>query len=292
MNESTLVPREELSDLDWLARNVHEWPAGEHQPWCYVYMTYGGVMKAAGNFLDAVANPTMITIEQWLSRRAELQNKPSWNDWPQWDFMAQNRNGCWIISNRELIAGEDGRWHGYGVVTSKGAGEVLGDWRDTLEKRPTNLSEQAVTSRLKEATDNVLAAAPELMTDKYKFEPFTSIEDNQELPMTQQQKVKQDNGWFERGELPPVGVECEVMHRERWVVCDVIAHFQQQAAMVAAYTVDNGNALKKLDSCIAKYFRPIRTERDVLIEIIKKTDDTDDKIADAILAAGFKLEAK
>ena len=62
--------------------------------------------------------------------------------------------------------------------------------------------------------------------------------------------------------------------------------------MVAAYTVDNGNALKKLDSCIAKYFRPIRTERDVLIEIIKKTDDTDDKIADAILAAGFSLEAK
>ena len=150
----------------------------------------------------------------------------------------------------------------------------------------SDLSEQAVTARLQEATNNVLAAAPELMTDKYKFEPFVSMEDNQD------QKMKQDNGWFERGELPPVGVECEVMHRERWVVCDVIAHFQQQAAMVAAYTVDNGNALKKLDSCIAKYFRPIRTERDVLIEIIKKTDDTDDKIADAILAAGFKLEAK
>ena len=37
--------------------------------------------------------------------------------------------------------------------------------------------------------------------------------------------------------------------------------------------------------------RPIRTERDVLIEIIKKTDDTDDRIADAILAAGFKRGA-
>lgn len=52
------------TDLDWLARNVHEWPAGEHQPWCYVYMTYGGAIKAAGNFLDAVANPAMITIDQ------------------------------------------------------------------------------------------------------------------------------------------------------------------------------------------------------------------------------------
>ena len=37
-----------------------------------------------------------------------------------------------------------------------------------------------------------------------------------------------------------------------------------------------------------RQFRPLRTERDVLMEIIKKTDDTDDRIADAILAAGFK----
>ena len=32
MNKSTLVPREEMNDLDWLARNVHVWPAGDHQP--------------------------------------------------------------------------------------------------------------------------------------------------------------------------------------------------------------------------------------------------------------------
>ena len=57
------------------------------------------------------------------------------------------------------------------------SGTILGDWRDTLEKRPVDLSEQAVTERLQEATDNVLAAAPELMTDKYKFDPFVSVED-------------------------------------------------------------------------------------------------------------------
>ena len=135
-----------------------------------------------------------------------------------------------------------------------------GGWRDTLEKRP----------------------------EQDEFEPFVSIEDNQEKDM------KQDNGWFERGELPPVGAKCEVMHLERWAACDVIAHFQQKAAMVAAYTVDNGNALKQLDSCIAKYFRPIRTERDVLLSIIVEEMnryDTDGKLADAILAAGFKRGA-
>ena len=31
-------------------------------------------MKASGNFLDAVAKPTMITIDQWLARRAEYSH--------------------------------------------------------------------------------------------------------------------------------------------------------------------------------------------------------------------------
>lgn len=182
MNESTLVPREEMSDLDWLARNVHEWPAGEHQPWCYVYMTYGGVMKAAGNFLDAVAKPTMITIDQWLARRAELQNKPT--DWPDGaNWLAQDKDGEWYFykdtaDNPPQNHGEE-NWFSdeAGDIRCRHIGEVLGDWRDTLEKRPAELSEQAVTARLKEAADNVLAAAPELMTDKYKFEPFVSAED-------------------------------------------------------------------------------------------------------------------
>jgi len=176
MNESTLVPREEMSDLDWLARNVHVWPAGDHQPWCYVYMAHGGVMKAAGNFLDAVAKPTVITIDQWLARRAELQNKPSWKNAPEWaEFLSQDEDGEW-----KWLAGLPGKYvDGWTAVKIKGCckGIALGDWHDTLEKRPADLSEQAVTARLKEATDNVLAAAPELMTDKFKFDPFASVED-------------------------------------------------------------------------------------------------------------------
>ena len=139
------------TDLDWLARNVHEWPAGEHQPWCYVYMTYGGVMKAAGNFLDAVANPAMITIDQWIARRAELQNKPSWADAPEWaTHLAQNGRGQWWFMLNGKLLGDSGRYFESDRSTVEVAiGEVLGDWRDTLEKRP----EQA------------------------EFEPFVSVED-------------------------------------------------------------------------------------------------------------------
>ena len=143
MNESTLVPREEMNDLDWLARNVHVWPAGDHQPWCYVYMAHGGVMKAAGNFLDAVAKPTMITIDQWLARRAELQNKPSWDKhgWPQ---IFQNEDGHWFGARAEwdFKAHISGGWKGDGVSLLRDDGEclrsgtILGDWRDTIEKRP------------------------------------------------------------------------------------------------------------------------------------------------------------
>lgn len=131
------------TDLDWLARNVHEWPAGEHQPWCYVYMTYGGVMKAAGNFLDAVANPAMITIDQWISRRAELQNKPSWDDFGESaKFMAQDSDGAWMAFESEPAANyhvwsSTRGWCGYAREgRDRCRGEVLGDWRDTLEKRP------------------------------------------------------------------------------------------------------------------------------------------------------------
>jgi hypothetical protein len=147
MNESTLVQREEWeSDLDWLARNVHVWPAGDHQPWCYVYMAHGGVMKAAGNFLDAVAKPTMITIDQWLARRAEFQNKPSWEDHPDAKCFVQNSCGHWwknTETGKVEPSGEYWRVHD-GVVlrcastawVELNKGELLGDWRDTLEKRP------------------------------------------------------------------------------------------------------------------------------------------------------------
>lgn len=139
------------TDLDWLARNVHEWPAGEHQPWCYVYMTYGGVMKAAGNFLDAGANPAMITIDQWLARRAGLQNKPSWDLSGSWsEYLAQDMDGEWKWLGENPSLGDD-HWTA-DELRSQCKGVVLGDWRDTLEKRP----EQA------------------------EFEPFVSVEDAQQ----------------------------------------------------------------------------------------------------------------
>ena len=139
MNESTLVPREELSDLDWLARNVHEWPTGDHQPWCYVYQK-GGKRKVSGNCITVVSPCVKIDKAQWLARRAELQNKPSWKkDAPEWaEWLAQDEDGEWwfFSAKPKVQSASFGEQCSDIIAGYAKKGETLGDWRDTLEKRP------------------------------------------------------------------------------------------------------------------------------------------------------------
>lgn len=261
MNKSTLVPREEMSDLDWLARNVHVWPFNIfdskptekymwHQPYC------GGDILAV--FRD---RSSVFTKDQWLARRAELQNKPSWVDAPEWaEWLAQDEDGEW-----KWLAGLPGKYvDGWTAVKIKGhcKGIALGDWWDTLEKRP----------------------------EQKAFEPFTSIEDNQEKDM------KQDNGWFERGELPPVGTACEAFGKFPTAPCEIIAYSPEQ---VAIRWLDNG-LLDVIDLKTGDIpsidFRPILTERDELVNVFinhygnPKGAEGYIGIADAILAAGFKRD--
>jgi hypothetical protein len=340
------------TDLDWLARNVHEWPAGDHQPWCYVYQK-DGVKKVSGNCITVIQPCVKIDRGDWLARRAELQNKPSWADALEWaEWLAQDTAGLDGI----------GAWWWYRVKPTKGdrtwsskghssrpvptRGEVIGDWRDTLEKRPADLSEPAVTERLNEATQTVLAAAPALMDDKYLFEyntkPVSVTNETVQLErpiavagtgngsaaesafligrvidllrtsvdhfsadeladlneLTGAELTKRDERvcggqkyidahWYERGGLPPFGLEVEwkPWSDAPWVKAVIMADAGDGEYVIRV------DGVKKIVGSPAN-FRPIRTERDVLIEIIKKTDDTDDKIADAILAAGFSLRDK
>ena len=183
MNESTLVPREEMSDLDWLARNVHVWPLITPK----VISAGDELFEFGANFYDNCVDiygkfagcGLTVTKDQWLARRAELQNKPRWEDAPGWaTHLGQNKRGQWYFMQDGQVVDNAHIYHMHKKCSGEiCVGEVLGDWRDTLEKRPADLSEQAVTARLQEATNNVLAAAPELMKDRFKFEPLVSVED-------------------------------------------------------------------------------------------------------------------
>ena len=152
------------TDLDWLARNVHVWPAGDHQPWCYVVTRIDGEREWAGNVIVCSFPYTKIEREQWLSRRAELQNKPSWDDAPEWgEWLAQDEDGEW-----KWLAGLPGKYvDGWTAVKIKGCckGSALGDWRDTLEKRP----EQTIADICREVTGE--------NRHEEIFEPFVSVDD-------------------------------------------------------------------------------------------------------------------
>ena len=243
-------------DLTWLARNVTD----SHMCDWYIKVADGYSSMTGGT--PTGMSGTWCSRKQIIQRRAELQNKPSWSDAPEWaTHLAQNGRGQWWFMLNGKLPGDGGGYFESDRSTIEVArGEVLGDWRDTLERRPE------------------------------QFKPFISIEDNQDRDMTQQQDMKQDNGWFERGELPPVGAVClYVVSDRRSAEVEITAH-----AKLGLCFVEVGKSGENYVSKTAELhrFRPIRTERDVLIEIIKKTDDTDDRIADAILAAGFSLRAK
>ena len=154
MNESTLVPREEMNDLDWLALNVHVWPTSTP----HIVTAGDGVFEFGATFCEnhvcvyhrEFTDSKVIYKKQWLARRAELQNKPSWDHEavPAWaTALAQDQDGEWKWLGDNVTQYVDG--FTADKISAQCKGVVLGSWRNTLEKR----QEQA------------------------EFEPFVSVED-------------------------------------------------------------------------------------------------------------------
>ena len=84
-------------------------------------------------------------------------------------------------------------------------------------------------------------------------------------------KPEVDNSWHERGELPPVGCECEILHKlwkdSDWAHIVVIALTRE--SLICKHKLGAGEEHYYLNDIA---FRPLRTERekaiDSLIEII------------------------
>lgn len=257
-------------DLTWLARNVHVWPVNAKFA---VRPGFGEVLFYECHYSHLAQFPR----KQVEARRAELQNKPKWVDAPELaGWLAQSSDGCWFFHERTPTAGS-AFWIS-AVKSSAGHGEVLGDWRDTLEKRP----------------DNIVFTIP-IPVEHIKFKVKVSDDhkfmigdfDNQELAT-----MHSDSGnWFDRGELPPVGTVCISFSKNLPdAKCEIIAYSKEQ---VAIRWTDNGLLdVVELDDGGRPVieFRPIRTERDQLTTLLTQAGITTciDQAADAILAAGFK----
>lgn len=171
--------------LEWLARNEDVWP---HYAVCAT--TDGVAASYSVSFANIVGDNAWITRKEWLDMREELQNKPSWKDAPEWaNWLGQCYDGEWEWYGDEDAPAVNEEYQ-YFDHMSEGdeagfKGEVLGDWRDTLDRRP----------------ESETKTGPNEMTI-----------------------TTQDNSWHERGELPPVGTVCEVKTKtfKGWMKCFVV----------------------------------------------------------------------
>lgn len=128
-------------ELAWLVRETKGiWPKGDTHIALCERNRAAAVASIAG---WPVAGLRWFTKAQYLARKAELQNKPSWDEAPSWaKWLAQDdRTGKWFFYLDEPSEGAH-HWaiEGAGENALSTSGEVIGDWRDTLERRPDELT--------------------------------------------------------------------------------------------------------------------------------------------------------
>ncbi|WP_429069093.1 hypothetical protein [Aeromonas veronii] len=277
-------------DLTWLARNVTD----SHMCDWYIKVADGYSSMTGGT--PTGMSGTWCSRKQIIQRRAELQNKPSWADAPEWaTHLAQNGRGQWWFMLNGKLLGDSGRYFESDRSTIEVArGEVLGDWRDTLERRPVDLSEPAggVKERGADGAEEINAMAQRLLvalkSDPRSFDTGALAE---MVELADAEIVKRDakvcggegylnNHWFDRGELPPVGVECEFHGGARvgreWpdslkdgAKVKVLCHYTPCMRPVAVFSFDIPGG-KLTSQASEACFRPIRTERDLAVDEMMK----------------------
>lgn len=130
--------------VKWAAENIHQRPCESIDIGTPQYFN-GDQKRLRVDFLEdhMWIQPCneFVAYTDWQAARDELSGKPSWDDVPEWaEWIAQSLQGHWECYADRPIA-ENFRWeHGVSrgecVEFSKFRGKVLGDWRNTLERRP------------------------------------------------------------------------------------------------------------------------------------------------------------
>ena len=93
---------------------------------------------------EGVQTRLLCTNEEYLARIAERQNKPSWDDAPEWaNWIAQDYNGEWYFFEDKPPIKCDVAFANSvdDMCLFASKGEVIGRWQDTLEEDPTKASE-------------------------------------------------------------------------------------------------------------------------------------------------------
>lgn len=267
--------------LTWMAMNVHEWPYPSCNT-CFIGHGYHDQVLVHSDSISGLSphGRHQVSKQKWLARRAELKNKPSWKDINgDIHYLSQCADGQWIGHSKQPKAGQE-CYECDCKIAYYEYGEVLGDWKNTIEQRPVDLSEPA--GGVKECGDDgaeeINAMAQHLLaalkSDPRSFDTGALAE---MVELADAEIVKRDaavcggegclnNHWFKRGELPPIGefvdVEGEdLVYGNGELNCEVIAHVENTAVIRMSYGL----------GCFQKHvLSPSRTERDKAVRAMMK----------------------
>ena len=106
---------------------------------------------------------------------------------------------------------------------------------------------------------------------------YTSIngeweKDKFPLPLELYKKRPQPSQWNGEG-FPPVGTVCEVKHGSKWLKCTIVAFVNSGNKTEVIYQYDDDWSFVRYEDS----FRPLRTERDRLIDQLMKDAGLDTK---------------
>lgn len=151
--------------LNAIVRCYGEWPDDAVYALWHLEQVY--FVRVGENFAASMKAFTRSEVE---ARKAELQNKPRWADAPAWaNWLAQDSTGIWYwYAVMPTITGSRGFNGKSGTFLASVAGNVIGDWRDTLEeiKREPN-TDKPFAQSLTEAS--MLAHTAQLQADSQEY---------------------------------------------------------------------------------------------------------------------------
>lgn len=181
-----------------------------------------------------------ITREEFNTAADRLRGKPDWSELPaKAEWLAQDRCGTWKpMQGRKPTIEEGSYWITDQHYQPQPRGTVIGDWRNTLERRP----EQSIS----------------LEADRFGIMP--PVNKNEVFSMAAPAKP-----WFEAGELPKAGECCEYKFQNpavSWQIVQVNYISEKHAILTI---LDDGKECHA-DGFKAADFRPVRTDKERAIE--------------------------
>jgi hypothetical protein len=113
--------------------DLANWPSNEPEE-NHLYQLSSG--RFVAGIAGGITPAPFCTREEFEARKAERQNKPDWKDLPDWaQWLAQNESGVWHWFQNKPLNGFTG-FNSGGSCGYANTGKVIGDWRNTLERRP------------------------------------------------------------------------------------------------------------------------------------------------------------